>query len=149
MLDESVDTHLVARDWWESDGCRLLPGEADEVTVFEVLHQDGCRYFGFTGTGVYERLGELLNGLRDARSSSFVVEHCRQMSYVVRCVASNLDRGTGRELRELLVSQAPDGVARIDGTAAVSPGCWLKESDDDVEVMTFAEWAKMTSGGSK
>ena len=127
----------------------LLPGEDDGATVFEILFQDGCRYFGFTGTSVFERLVELSNGLVDVQSNSFVSEHCRQMSYFVRCVASNLERGVGRELRELLVAEAPDGVSRIDGTKAMSAKCWLKEGEDDVEVMTFAEWAKTTSGGFK
>ena len=149
VLDRSADLGLLASDWWQENDGRLLPGEAGGVTVFEILYQDGCRYFGFTGTSVFERLVELSNGLVDVRSNSFVGEHCRRLSYVVRCVASNLDRGTGRELRELLVSEAPDGVSRIDGTTAMSPKCWLKEGDDDVEVMTFPEWAKTKSGGFK
>ena len=37
------------------------------VTVFEILYQDGCRYFGFTGTSVFKRLVELSNGLVDVR----------------------------------------------------------------------------------
>ena len=148
LPDQFVDAHLVARDWWLGDDARLLPGEAGGVTVFEILYQDGCRYFGFTGTSVFERLVELSNGLVDVRSNGFVSEHCRQMSYVVRCVDSNLDRGVARELRELLVAEAPDGGLRIDGTTVMSPACWLKEGDDGVEVMSFAEWAKTMSGGS-
>ena len=142
LTDQFVDVHLVARDWWRESNGALLPSEAGGVTVFEILYQDGCRYFGFTGTSVFERLGELSNGLVDVRSNGFVSEHCRQMSYFVRCVASNLERSAGRELRELLVSEAPDGVSRIDGTTVMSPACWLKEDDDGVEVMSFAEWAK-------
>ena len=140
--DSSADMNLVAKDWWRDSGGALVPGEAGGVTVFEILYQDGCRYFGFTGTNVFERLVELSNGLVDVQSNAFVSEHCRQMSYVVRCVASNLDRDVARELRELLVAEAPDGGLRIDGTTVMSPACWLKEGDDDVEVMTFAEWAK-------
>ena len=136
-----ADQLRVARDWWYDDGGRLLPGEAG-VTVFEILYQDGCRYFGFTGSSVFDRLVELSHGLVDVRSNGFVSEHCRQMSYVVRCVASDLDRGVARELRELLVAEAPDGGVRIDGTTVMSPVCWLKEDDDGVEVMSFAEWAK-------
>ena len=148
VLDRSADLGLLASDWWQENDGRLLPGEAGGVTVFEILYQDGCRHFGFTGTNVFDRLVELSNGLVDGRSNGFVSEH-RQLSYVVRCVATNLDRGTGRELRELLVSEAPDGALRIDGTTVISPACSLKEGDDDVVVMTFAEWAKTTSGGLK
>jgi hypothetical protein len=146
--DCSAELNQIATDWWRDSGGALVPGEDDGVTVFEILFQDECRYFGFTGTSVFERLVELSNGLVDVRSN-FVGEHCRQLSYVVRCVASSLDRGTGRELRELLVARALDGVSRIDGTTAMSPKCQLKAGDDDVEVFTFAEWAKMTSGGLK
>ncbi len=147
--DSSAEMNRIATDWWRDSSGALVPGEGEGVTVFEILFQDDCRYFGFTGTSVFERLVELSNGLVDVRSNSFVGEHCRRLSYVVRCVASNLDRGTGRELRELLVSEAPDGVLRIDGTTAMSPKCWLKKGDDNAEVMTFAEWAKTTSGGFK
>ena len=147
--DHVVDLGRIARDWWQGDDSRLLPGEADGATVFEILFQDECRYFGFTGKGVFGRLVELTDGLVDVRSHSFVSEHCRQMTYAVRCIASNLDKGEGRELRELLVSEAPDGVSRIDGTTAMSPDCWVKEGIGDVEVMSFAEWAKTTNGGFK
>ncbi len=149
LTAKTVDIGLVATDWWRENGGRLLPGEGDGLTVFEVLYEDGCRYFGFTKTGVFQRLGELSNGSLEVRSGSFVVEHCRQMYYVVRCVASGLDKRGAKELREMLVVAAPDGVARIDGTTAVSPKCWLQEDDDDVEVMTFAEWAKTGNGGLK
>ena len=151
LLPSPADQIRVARDWWYHDGGRLLPGEAGEagVTVFEILYQDECRYFGFTGSGVFDRLVELSSGLVDVRSNGFVSAHCRQMSYVVRCVSSDLDRSVARELRELLVAEAPDGGVRIDGTTVMSPVCWLKEDDDGVEVMTFAEWAKTTSGGLK
>ena len=140
--DCSAELNQIATDWWRDSGGALVPGEDDGVTVFEILFQDECRYFGFTGTSVFERLVELSNGLVDVRSNGFVSEHCRQMSYVVRCVASNLDRGVARELRELLVAEAPDGGVRIDGTTVMSRVCWLKEDDDGVEVMSFAEWAK-------
>ena len=142
LLPSPADQIRVARDWWYHDGGRLLPGEVDGVTVFEILYQDECRYFGFTGSSVFERLVELSHGLVYVRSNGFVSEHCRQMSYVVRCVSSDLDRGVARELRELLVAEAPDGVSRIDGTTVISSACWLKEGGDDVEVMTFAEWVK-------
>ena len=140
--------NLVARDWWSNDA-RLLPGEAARgVTVFEILYEDGCRHFGFTGKRVVERLGELSSGVLDVRSNGFVIDHCRQLAYVVRCVASDLDRDAARELRELLVVEAPEDALRVYGTTVISPDCWVKKGDDGVEVMSFAEWAKTTSGGS-
>ena len=143
------EPELLATLWWQESDTRLLPGEAGGLTVFEILYEDGCRYFGYTGKSVFERLTELSNGILDVRSNAFVVDHCRQVTYVVRSVASNFDRDGARELRELLVAEAPDGSLRIDGTTVMSPACWLKEGDDRVEVMSFAEWAKTMSGGFK
>ena len=49
VIGMKPDPSEIARHWWqESDGL-LLPGETGRVTVFEILFQDGCRYFGFTG----------------------------------------------------------------------------------------------------
>ena len=149
VADGLAELAVIARDWWLADDARLLPGETNGVTVFEILYEDGCRYFGYTGESVFERLEALSNGWADVRSNGFVSEHCRQMPYVVRCVASSLDRGEARALRELLVAEAPDGGLRIDGTTVMSPNCSVQEGDDGVEVMSFAEWAKTTNGGFK
>ena len=144
---------MVAGRWWQESYAPLLAGEVHGVTVFEILFQDQCRYFGFTGMSVFERLVELSSGVLDVRSNAFVSEHCRQLPYVVRCVASNLHRTAGRELRDLLVAQAPDeDVLRIDGTTVTSLHCWIKKGDggdSGVGVMSFAEWAKNESGGLK
>ena len=96
---------------------------------------------------MFERVVELSNGVVDVRSNPFISEHCGQMTYVVRCVASNLDRAEARAVRESLVAGAPDGRFQIDGTTVMSADCWLKETEDGVEVMSFAEWAKTTGGG--
>ena len=144
--DRLAEMNLAAKDWWLSADAKLLPGEACGVTVFEILYGDGCRYFGYTGMSVFERLAELSNGFLDVRSSAFVISHCRQVSYVVRCVASHLDQGQGRALRELLVVEAPREMLRIDGTAVMSPDCWVKEGEDGPEAMSFAEWAKTRNG---
>ena len=146
--DRSAELKLVVGNWWRERDARLLPGEAGGVTVFEILYEDGCRYFGYTDKGVLERLAELSSGLVDVRSDGFVSEHCRQLAYVVRSVETNLDRGEARKLQELLVAEAPDEGLRIDGTTVMSPDCWLKEGDDGVEVMSFSERAKTMSGGS-
>ena len=92
---------------------------------------------------------ELSNGLVDVRSNPFVSEHSRQMSYEVRCVASDLDRGAARELHELLVAEAPDTYFRRDGTTVMAASCWMRQDANGVEVMSFAEWAKKTSEGLK
>ena len=128
----------------------LLPGEDGGTTVFVVQFQDGCRYFGYTRRGVFARLGQLFGGAHDWGSDDFVTRHCQAMAYVVRCVATNLDRYDARCLRALLVSKAPDDYT-VFNTAVVSGGCWLQagEADDDdcVEEMSFADWVEQ--GGSQ
>ena len=143
------DPVLVAGHWWQENYRPLLPGETDGVTVFEILFQDQCRYFSFTGMSVFERLVELSSGVLDVRSNAFVSEHSRQLPYVVRCVASSLSRAAARELRDLLVAGAPDDRLRIDGTTVTSVDCWIKTAQEGVVVMSFAEWAKNERGGLK
>ena len=62
----------------------------------------------------------------------------------VRCVASKLDRVIARDLRQMLVVEAPGEVFRIDETTVSSPACWL---NNDAEEMSFAEWVE--HGGSR
>ena len=140
--ERSAEIHQLVTDWWQESGYPLLPGEGDGVTLFEVRFQDGCRYFGLTEIGVFERLVELSRGLVDIRSSLFVSGHCRHMCYVVRCLASGLDRGVATNLREEVVAEAPDGYSPVDGATVVSAGCWLNGGSDPTVVMSFAEWAK-------
>ena len=141
VSDRSVEMDVVARDWWRDDDARLLPGEEGGATTFMVEFEDGCRYCGYTGGSVFERLRQLMGGSCDRGSNDFVREHGQQMVYVVWCVASNLDRSRARELRNQLASQAPGDLFVVDGTTLTASDCWLKEGAPEVEVMTFAEWA--------
>ena len=139
---DSMEMGGMVTDWWQEDGRPLLPGEGDGVTLFEVRFQDQCRYFGLTEIGVFERLVELSKGLVDVRSSLFVSGHCRHMCYVVRCLASGLDRGVATNLRAEVVGKAPDEYCPVDEATVVSGGCWLSGGSDPTVVMSFAEWAK-------
>lgn len=142
VIGMKPDPSEIARQWWlESDG-RRVPGQSDGVTVFEIIFQDECRYFGFTGASVFEQVV-------DVRANPFISEHCQQMAYVVRCVRSGLDRRGGRELRDQLVAQAPEGSFRIDGTTVTTADCCVHREANDVEVMSFAEWVKTNDGGVK
>ena len=68
---------------------------------------------------------ELMGGPFDSGTNDFAMEHGRRMVYVVRCVASGMDEGKARALRNLLVSQAPDEWADSNGTTLEYAGCWL------------------------
>ena len=120
-----VDMFLTTQNWWREEDSRLLPGEEGGSTVFLVEFADGCRYCGYTSGGVFSRLGELMGGPFDSGSSDFVIEHGRRMVYLVHCVASGMDEGKARALRNLPVSQAPDEWADSNGTTLEYAGCWL------------------------
>ena len=47
-LAQVVDMHLVARDWWQENDGRPLPGEAGGTTVYAVEFWDGCVAFEYT-----------------------------------------------------------------------------------------------------
>ena len=140
--DRFVETHLVAREWWREDETRLLPGETGVATVFVVEYADGCRYFGYTRGSVFGRLTELMGGSFEPGSHDFVREHGQRMAYLVYCVASDMERICARRLRDELVSQAPVGVYWADGATVTTSRCWLREGETEVQVMSFAEWAK-------
>ena len=120
-----VDMFVTAQNWWREEDSRLLPGEEGGTTVFLVEFADGCRYCGHTSEGVFSRLRELMGGPFDSGTNDFAMEHGRRMVYVVRCVASGMDEGKARALRNLLVSQAPDEWAGSNGTTLEYAGCWL------------------------
>ena len=126
--DRFVDAFMTARHWWEKDDSRLLPGEERDYTVFVVDFADGCRYCGYTNGSVFSRLGDLMGGPFDHGSNDFVIEHGRRMVYLVRCVASGMDERKARDLRNLLVSQAPDEWAGSNGTTLEAAGCWLSST---------------------
>ena len=75
-------------------------------------------------------------------SNAFVREHGGSVPYVVRCVVSNLDQRQGRELRDLLVAQAPGDVSVAYGTTARTSDCRLSECGTEAEVLSFSEWIK-------
>ena len=52
------DAFMTARDWWLEGDARLLPGEVGGVTVFEILYEDGCRYFGYTEMSVFDLVND-------------------------------------------------------------------------------------------
>ena len=74
---------------------------------------------------MFSRLRELMGGPFDSGTNDFAMEHGRRMVYVVRCVASGMDEGKARALRNLLVSEAPDEWADSNGTTLEYAGCWL------------------------
>ena len=148
-LPELTQQSKFARDWWHDNPVCLLPGEESGHTVFVIEFYDGCKYFGYTRESVVARVASLMSESGGWGSNAFVREHGGSVPYVVRCVASNLDQRQSRQLRDLLVAQAPGDVYVAYGTAATTSDCWLSEGGIEAEVMSFAEWAKTTSGGLK
>ena len=56
VRDLYMQTYSVARDWWAAAGSGWLPGEVGGVTVFAIHFADGCCYFGYTGSRVFDRV---------------------------------------------------------------------------------------------
>ena len=96
--DQVVDTHLVAKDWWQENDGRPLPGEAGGITVYAVEFWDGCRLFDYTQGSAFQRVSELGFGPVEALRNRFVAAHAVEMAYIVRCVASDLARADAVEL---------------------------------------------------
>ena len=150
VLDRSADLGLFASDWWQENDGRLLPGEADGVTVFVVEFQDGCRYLGHTDStdsGVFERVDDLVASPLDERRSVFVAEHCARMGSVVRCIASNLDVAAAAALRDEPVLKAPDVMRKVDAASLEARECFLAEVATEPVRMSFAEWVKTREEG--
>ena len=125
--DQFAGALEVARQWWRDDVTRLLPGEGGGATVFVVEFADGCYYCGFTEESVSVRLGSLVGNLYRSGSSSFVSEHAGVGAYVVRCVESNLGRREARQLRDLLVREAPGG-GETGSSVVKAAGCCLTDA---------------------
>ena len=140
--DRSADLGLLARDWWQENDGRLLPGEAGGITVFAIEFWDGCRVFDYTPGAVFERVSELGCGPVAVWRNNFVVEHSREMAYVVRCVASDLARAAALELVNRLVVAAPGGMLPLGGGVLERRECFLGEHAPEPVTMSFAEWVK-------
>ena len=151
VADQVVDTHLVARDWWQENDGRL-PGEEGGFTVFTIEFWDGCRFFDYTQEGVFERVSEVGFGPVEAWRNRFVVAHAVEMAYIVRCVASDLAVADALELVTRLVVAAPGGMLPMGRGVLEHPECFLGEHALEPVTMSFGEWVKTrelaVNGGS-
>ena len=132
MTQSDVPSHLpdrpmkhiqFAKEWWHDDEARLLPGEERGHTVFDFY--DGCKYFGYTKEQVFYRAVSLTTSYGGWGTNPFVEQHAQRVPYVIRCIKSNLDDHEARELRDLLVAQAPQNVERGRGKTIQTPNCWM------------------------
>ena len=143
---DGVDPAVVVAEWWaESHGCRL-PGEEDGHTVFVIMFADGCRFFDYTTSGVMARVVDLGCGPVPSWRDEFVSTHVDQMTYILQCIGSNLGAEDARELRDLLVREAPGDVRKRHGKAVDVRGCPLGEDASPALSMTFGEWVKSRDG---
>ena len=148
--EERVDLRLVATGWWQEHGGRLLPGEVDGgFSVFGIQFWDGCRFFDYTDGTVFDRVSDLACSPVAGLQSQFVNEHAAEMAYLVWCVASGLEVGEARKLRNLLVRTAPGGVPHSDGRVVEASDCPLGENALDSVSMSFDEWVKSRRSGGE
>ena len=141
-FEDVVDAAAFVAEWWDNADGRRLPGEEGGYTVFTIDFWDGCRYFDYTPGAVFERVSELGYGPVEVWRNNFVAEHSREMTYVVRCVASGLAVADALELVTRLVVAAPRGMVLRGGGALEHPECFLGEHALEPVTMSFGEWVK-------
>lgn len=136
---QSEEMYLIAADWWSGADARLLPGEAGGVTVFVIDFRDGCCFFGYTGSRVFDRVSALVTKHGAYTTNEFVSEHAARVPYVVRCVASGLGRSDARLLRDFLVSLGPARSAGAGRSVVESACCWLADDGVVGDSLPFSE----------
>ena len=129
LPDRPVKHIQFAKDWWHDDEARLLPGEEHGHTVFVIDYYDGCKYFGYTKEQVFYRAVSLTTQYGGWGTNPFVEQHAQRVPYVIRCIKSNLDDHEARELRDLLVAQAPQNVQHGRGKTIPSNCSGLRGSE--------------------
>ena len=120
--DDLKERVQFARDWWDDETLRL-PGEERLNTVFVIEYYDGCKNFGYTKEYVAYRVATLSADVGGEGPTLFIEQHARTVPYVVRCIESNLDDQDAKELRDIMVAQAPEEFHRGFGTTVQSPNC--------------------------
>ena len=120
----------LARDWWNHDWFRLLPGEEDAHTVFVIDFYDRCKYFGYTKESVFYRAASLATNIDSWAPNAFVMEHAQRVPYTIRCIKSGLNDLQAKRLRNMLVAQAPQNLLTPRGCVVQTANCWLSEPDD-------------------
>ena len=136
--DRCVQLATIAKDWWVEDENRLLPGERGAVTVFVIDFADGCHFFGYTGSRVFDRVSALVTKRGAYTANEFVSDHAVRVPYVMRCVASGLGRSDARQLRDFLVSLGPSRSAGAGRSVVESVCCWLAEDDAGGDSLPFS-----------
>ena len=139
----SVDAARVARDWWSGADGRLLPGETGGVTVFVMDFADGCRFFGYTRSRVFDRVSALVTKRGTYAANAFVSDYAVQVPYVVKCVASGLGRGDAWELRDFLVLLGPSRSAGAGRSVVESACCWLVGDEAVGDSLPFSEFGSL------
>ena len=124
LPDDLKERVQFARDSWDDDETRRLPGEERLNTVFVIEYYDGCKYFGYTKDHVAYRVAILSAYIGGWGPTLFVEQHARNVAYVVRCIESNLNDQDAKELRDIMVAQAPEEFHHSSGTTVQPRNCW-------------------------
>ena len=119
-----------AQDWWHGDAFQLLPGEADDHTVYAIDFYDRCKHFGYTKGSVFHRAASLAAKVGSWDTNRFVEEHAARVPYAIRCIKSGLNDLQARRLRDALVAQAPENILAGRGNSVQTDHCWLLRHTD-------------------
>ena len=104
---------------------------------------DGCKYFGYTRGSVFARLATFFSEAGSSGFNPFVLGHAARVPYVVRCAASGLDEMQARQLRRLLVSEAPAELTSFNRTSVRVADCCLTGDVQAGGGLTFHEAAEL------
>ena len=119
-----------AKDWWNGDAFRLLPGEEDNHTVYVIDFYDRCKYFGYTKEPVFHRTASLATNIGGWGTDIFVKEHAARVPYAIHCIKSGLNDLQARRLRDILIAHAPENIVASRGNVVQTHNCWLLSRTD-------------------
>ncbi len=145
--DGLVDASAFAAEWWGSAEGRRLPGEAAAFTIFAIEFWDGCRYVGVTEMRILDAVDDLVASPFLERRSLFVSDHCGQMGYVVRCVASDMAQDLAEQLRSALVEQLTVDSNPNEAGTVVGDGCVFAAVPKAPIRKSFGEWVNTREQG--
>ena len=118
-----------ARDWWNHDRFRLLPGEEDAHTIFVIDFYDRCKYFGYT-----KELGLLPRRIAGHQHRQLGAQRFRHgtrsaspVHHPLHQIRSSTTCRPGR-LRNMLVAQAPQNLLTPRGCVVQTANCWLSRA---------------------
>ncbi len=88
-----------------------IAGETGAWSVYRVVFDDGCDYFGYTNNVIAWKVDELCDPAHRSAVPRLVLHH-REMEMTIECLASGLDRGDAQRVRNRMLERTQDESSR-------------------------------------